>query len=93
MQANEEHMQVGTNLDILPEGIRVTQRASAHVDFVFREGFFEKIEDHSMFAWLLALNNILRSEIKKVYIEIKLTLTSSSPILLHLKNHGRVFSN
>jgi len=32
IQANEEHVQVGTNLD-LPVHIRVTQRASAHVDF------------------------------------------------------------
>jgi len=72
VQANEEHVQVGTNLDLLPADIRVTQRAGAHVDFFFQQGFFEKIEHHPMFTWLLALNNILRSKIKKIYIGIKM---------------------
>ena len=92
VQANEEHVQVGTNLDLLPVDIRVTQRVGPHVDFFFQEGFFDKIEHHSIFTWLLALNNILRSEIK-IYIEIKLILISSSSILLHFKTRGRVFSN
>jgi len=85
MQANEQHMQVGTNLDLVLVDIRVTQRANVHADFFILEGFFEKIEHHLMFTWSLALNNILRSEIKKIYIEAKLILTSSSSIQLHFK--------
>ena len=50
VQANEEHVQIGTNLDLLQVDIRVTQRASTHVDFFFREGFFKKIEHHLMFT-------------------------------------------
>ena len=75
-------------MDLLPVDIR----ARAHVNFFFCEGFFERIEHHPMFTWLLTLNNILRSDIK-IYIESKLILTSSSSILLHFKTRGRVFSN
>ena len=88
LQANEEHVQLGTNVDLLPIDIRVNQTVSAHVDFFFLEGFIGKIEHHPKFTWLLALNNILSSEIKKIYIEIKLILTSSSSVMLHFKTRG-----
>ena len=52
-----------------------------HVDFFVSEGFFEKVERHQMFTWLLASKNILRAEIQKIYIEVKLVLTSASSIL------------
>ena len=93
LQANEKDVQVRTNLGRLPRETRVTQGAIAHVDFFIPQGFFEKIERHLMFPWLLSLENILRNEIKKIYIEVKSILTSSSSILLHFKTRGRVFSN
>ena len=93
VQANEEDVQVRTDLGRLPGEMRMTQGAIAHVDFFIPQGFFEKIERHSMFTWLLSLENILRSEIKKIYIEVKSIFTSSSSILLHFKTRGRVFSN
>ena len=34
---SEEHVQVGTNLDLLPVDIRVTKRLGAHVDFSSRK--------------------------------------------------------
>ena len=74
VQANEEHAQVGIDLDLLPTDIKVT-------------------EHYSRFTWLLALENILRSEIQNIYIEVKLMLTSSPSILLHFKTRGRVFRN
>jgi len=42
VQVNEEHAQVGTNLDLLLGDIRMTQGASVHVDFFIPKGFFEK---------------------------------------------------
>ena len=71
----------------------MTRGVGADIDFFILGGFFEKIEQHLMFMWLLALENILRSETKKIYIEVKLILTSSSSILLHFKTQGRIFSS
>jgi len=34
VQANEQHVQVGMNLDLVPVDIRVNQRASAHDFFL-----------------------------------------------------------
>jgi len=68
---NEEDVQVGMDLGQLPAEVRVTQGAIAHVDFFIPQGFFEKIERHSMFTWLLLLANIMRSEIQKIYIKVK----------------------
>jgi len=65
IQTNDKSVQVGTDLDLLLVDIRVTQKANVHVDFFILKSFFEKIEHHPMFTCLLALNHILRSEIKK----------------------------
>ena len=88
VQANEEDVQVRTDLGRLPGETRVTQGAITHVDFFIPQGFFENTERHSMFTWLLSLENILISEIQKIYIEVKSILTYSSSILLHFKTRG-----
>jgi len=81
-------------LDLLPADITVTQGgAVAQVDFFIPEGFVEKIAHHPMFTWVLALENLLRVEIQKIYIEVKLILSSSSSILLHFKTRDWVFCN
>ena len=46
VQANEEHAQVGMDLDLLSADIGVTEGVVAQVDFFIPEGFFEKIELH-----------------------------------------------